>query len=211
KTEAGPLEVLRHAPDGDVPIAPHVSLTFSQPMVAVTSLAELEKLPSPAQLAPQPPGRWRWIGTKTLLFEPQGDVDRLPMATAYTVTVPAGTRSATGGSLAKEVSWKLATPPPTLQGFFPQDGPVTREPLLFASFAKRSDPQAGLSTVKVSSPGKEFGVRLATADEIKADTTVSRLAADAARDRQLVFRAAEPLPVDAYVTVAIGPGTPSAD
>ena len=34
----------------DVPLAPHVSLTFNQPMVPITSYAELEKLPVPARL-----------------------------------------------------------------------------------------------------------------------------------------------------------------
>jgi hypothetical protein len=38
KAEAGPLTVLRHMPDGAVPLAQHASLTFSQPMVSVTSL-----------------------------------------------------------------------------------------------------------------------------------------------------------------------------
>jgi septal ring-binding cell division protein DamX len=37
---AAALEVLRHAPDGDVPLAPNLSVTFSQPMVAVTSQEE---------------------------------------------------------------------------------------------------------------------------------------------------------------------------
>jgi hypothetical protein len=101
---AGPLRALRHAPDGEVPIAPHLSVTFSQPMVAVTSLAELEKIPSPVALKPTPPGRWRWIGTRTLLFEPTGG-ERLPMATEYTVEIPAGTRSATGGALAAAERW----------------------------------------------------------------------------------------------------------
>gem|GEM_PF-5137978 len=32
----GPLEVIRYSPDGDVPIAPSLSITFSQPMIAVT-------------------------------------------------------------------------------------------------------------------------------------------------------------------------------
>ena len=51
--------------------------------------AEAEKV-QPAELRPLPPGgRWRWVGTKTLLFEVE---PRLPMATEYSVTVPAGTR-----------------------------------------------------------------------------------------------------------------------
>ena len=47
---------------------------------------------------PQPPGEWRWVGTRTLVFEPEG---RFPMATDYRVEVPAGTRAATGGTLAE--------------------------------------------------------------------------------------------------------------
>ncbi|MBI4510792.1 MAG: hypothetical protein HY698_14245, partial [Deltaproteobacteria bacterium] len=67
--EAGPLTVLRRAPEGKVPLAPHLSVTFSQPMVPVTSVDELAKLPRPVRITPEPPGKWRWIGSKTLLFE----------------------------------------------------------------------------------------------------------------------------------------------
>jgi len=88
----GPLEVIRYSPEGDVPIAPSLSITFSQPMIAVTSQEEAAKY-VPVKLAPEPPGKWRWIGTQTLLFEP--DV-RFPMATQYSVTVPTGTKSASG-------------------------------------------------------------------------------------------------------------------
>ena len=90
ETSTGPLQVLRKLPVGDVPLAPHVSLTFSQPMVAVSSQAETQKV-QPATVEPQPPGHWRWLGAKTLLFE--ADAERMPMATEYKLTVPAGTRS----------------------------------------------------------------------------------------------------------------------
>src|SRR5262249_28017537 len=71
QTPSGPLEILRFAPEGEVPIAPHLSITFSQPMVAVTSNQDLAASEVPVKLTPQPPGKWRWVGTKTLLFEPQ--------------------------------------------------------------------------------------------------------------------------------------------
>src|SRR5262249_5111414 len=80
---AGPLEVLRYSPEGPVPMAPELSITFSQPMVALTSLDELT-INVPATLNPQPPGVWHWLGTRTLVFTP---VDRFPMATTYVVTV----------------------------------------------------------------------------------------------------------------------------
>ena len=87
---AGPLEVLRRMPEGDVPLAPHLSITFSQPMVALDSHEALAREAVPARLSPQPPGEWRWVGTRTLVFEPEG---RFPMATEYRVEVPAGTRA----------------------------------------------------------------------------------------------------------------------
>src|SRR5262249_15940891 len=71
ETPIGPLEVGRYAPEGDVPLAPHLTVTFSQPMVAVTSVEDLAARTVPVKLSPQPPGKWRWIGTKTLLFEPE--------------------------------------------------------------------------------------------------------------------------------------------
>ena len=38
---AEPLQVLRFAPEGEIPIAPFVSVTFSQPMVPLGTLADL--------------------------------------------------------------------------------------------------------------------------------------------------------------------------
>ena len=84
---AGPLEVLRRTPEGAVPQAPNLAVTFSQPMVAVTAHADLAAETRPVRITPEPPGRWRWVGTKTLLFEPEG---RFPMATDYTVRLRPG-------------------------------------------------------------------------------------------------------------------------
>src|ERR1051326_771924 len=114
QTNAGPLELIRYSPEGDVPIAPNLSVTFSQPMVAVTSQEEAAE-DVPVKLTPQPSGKWHWIGTKTLLFEP--DV-RFPMATKYAVTVPAETRSANGGTLSKAKTWTFSTPAPTVKNFY---------------------------------------------------------------------------------------------
>ena len=55
-------------------------------MIAVSSQEEAAKY-VPVKLSPEPTGKWRWIGTKTLLFEPAG---HFPMATRYSITVPLG-------------------------------------------------------------------------------------------------------------------------
>ena len=54
---AGPLEVLRRMPEGDVPLAPHLSITFSQPMVALDSHAGLAREASPGPAVPAAPRR----------------------------------------------------------------------------------------------------------------------------------------------------------
>ncbi len=205
---AGPLEVLRYQPDGDVPLAPYLSVTFNQPMVALTGLADLAQEASPVKLSPQPAGKWRWVGTKTLMFEPSG---RFPMATQYTVAIPAGTKSATGGVLASAVTWTFTTPPPTLKSSYPTRGPTRRDVLMFAAFDQRIDPAAVLKTVKVTAAAATISIRPATDAEVQADKTVSRLAQAAGEGRWLAFRAAELLPADSQITVTIGPDTPSGE
>jgi uncharacterized protein YfaS (alpha-2-macroglobulin family) len=204
----GPLEVVRYAPEGDVSLAPYLSVTFNQPMVALTGLQDLAAIDAPVRLSPLPPGEWRWVGTRTLEFHPQG---RFPMATRYTAEVPAGTASAAGGKLDAAVRWTFSTPPPKLVSSYPGGGSQPLDPIFFAAFDQRIDPQAVLDTVKVSAGAVSVSVRLATADEVAADEAVKRLAEDAGEGRWLAFRAAEPLPPDTQVTVVIGPGTPSAE
>lgn len=210
----GPLEVARFSPEGEVPLAPQLSVTFSQPMVAVTSQADSVAGNLPVRLTPRPEGRWRWVGTKTLLFETD---TRFPMATEYTVEVPAGTKSATGATFAAGKRWKFATPPPQVKSFYPTDGPHRRDPLMFVEFDQRVNPEAVLKTVHVRAGRAEYKMRLADKAEIEADETVKNLAAAAMKDRWLAFRVIDssranpepPLPADTTVNVVIGPETPS--
>jgi uncharacterized protein YfaS (alpha-2-macroglobulin family) len=213
---SGPLEVLRYSPEGDVPVVPQLSVTFSQPMVEITSHQETIASGVPVKLTPQPSGHWRWVGTKTLLFETEG---HFPMATEYTAEIPAGTKSATGASLAVAKSWKFTTPPPVMKSSYPNDGPTTRDPLMFVEFDQRINPAAIVNTIRARSGGREWKTRLATNKEIAADDDVSKLAAGAIKDRWLAFRVVDPaqaisrapLPSGSPISVTIGPGTPSAE
>ncbi|MBC7929279.1 MAG: Ig-like domain-containing protein, partial [Rubrivivax sp.] len=211
----GEVKVLRYSPQGDVPLAPQLSLTFSQPMVAVTSQEEAARI-VPASVSPLPAGRWRWLGTKTLIFDPADE--RLPMATEYMVTVPAGTRSASGGATKTPVTWKFATPPPKLTRKFPENAPVRRDAIIFMEFDQRVDAEAVLRNVSVRGGAVALRVRLAKDDEIAADENVKRLAKDAGKGRWLALRAVnasgdvrDALPSDSGISVSVGPGTPSAE
>ncbi len=209
---AGPLEVLRYAPEGEISIAPFVSVTFNQPMVALGTLEDLASQTVPVRVNPEMPGTWRWIGTKTLTFEYDSDlIDRLPKATEYTLTIPAGTKSITGGTLAQAVEWKFTTPAPIAVTIYPRDIPQPLQPLIFIAFDQRIEPQAVLETVQLYAGSTSYDLTLASDAEIQKDKQVSQLVKNALDGRWLVFKAAKPFPAETSVSVTIGPGTPSAE
>ena len=72
-------EVLRYQPEGDVPLAPRITITFATPMVPLTSHDTLAKSAVPAKMTPDIEGNWRWVGTKTLFFDPVGRARPLPI------------------------------------------------------------------------------------------------------------------------------------
>jgi hypothetical protein len=201
------LQVLRWSPEGDVPVAPQLSITFSQPMVAVTSQSD-GAATVPVTLSPTPKGKWRWIGTRTLLFEPAG---RFPMATTYRAFVAAGVTPAAGAPSRAAVEWTFTTPAPTLTARYPDGVPARRDTLMFAAFDQRIDAQAVLARLRLIAGQGARDLRLATADEVQADEDVQRLVKQAGDGRWLAFRARDPLPPDTGVTVSVDAGTPSAE
>ena len=87
KQEAGPLVIERFSPnqtESNHPLA-NVTITFNQPMIAVSSLDEKMNIEDLGiSLTPKLEGRWRWTGTKTVRFEPK---HRLPYSTKYILKV----------------------------------------------------------------------------------------------------------------------------
>jgi uncharacterized protein YfaS (alpha-2-macroglobulin family) len=215
-TASDKLEVLRYTPEGEVRLAPHLSVTFSQPMVAIISPTAAVAENLPVRLAPQPEGKWRWVGTKTLLFEPAG---RFPMATHFAVEIPAGTKSATGASLNTAKSWAFATPAPVVKSSYPGNQEAQPpKPLLFVEFDQRINAEDVARLIRIQAGAQSFRARLATNDEIEADDKVKKLVKAAHENYWLAFRAVSPvnqtdalLPASSTVTVTISAGTPSAE
>ncbi len=210
--EIGPLGVMRYAPEGEIPIAPFLNVTFNQPMVPLATLDQLAAEDVPVKLTPEMPGVWKWLGTQTLTFEYRSDeMNRFPMATEFTAEVPAGTTSAVGGVLAEAVRWTFRTPAPQVVANYPNSGPQPRDPLLFVAFNQAIDPAAVLATIRASASGQTFPLRLATEAEIAASEHVANLAKRAGDGRWLAFNAETEFPADTTVTIDVGPGTPSAE
>ena len=207
-----PLQVSRFAPEGDVDVVPFISLTFNQPMVPLGTLPDLAQHEAPVRISPELKGTWRWLGSKTLTFEFDSEqIDRLPKATIYRVTVPAGTKSLWGNALAEDFVFTFSTPPPTVVNTYPGGEAQPRDPLFFVAFDQRIDPHKVLGTIQVTADNQRVELRLATEQEIQANLTVKQLAKQALEGRWLAFKATQLLPAAAKVHVTIGPGVPSAE
>jgi len=206
---AAVLEVARRAPEGPVDReAAEVLVTFSQPMVPLSAVGDVQAPAVPVRLSPLPEGAWRWLDTRTLRFAARA---ALPAATEYTVEIPAGTRSATGAALAEPVRWSFRTPAPTAIGAWPQGFPTALAPLLVVAFDQRVDAAAVLRATRLRAGAAEVPLRVATAAEVAADTQAARLTAGLRANEWVAFRPASALPAGTRARVTVGPGTPSAE
>lgn len=205
------LKVLRYMPEGDVPLAPELSVTFNHPMVAVTSQDDAATM-QPVTLTPTPPGgRWRWLGTRTILFDP---LVRFPQATVFKVEVPAGTKAATGEVLRDRVAFTFTTPPPkVVQSWTDPYGPQHLDVPIFVKFDQRIDAAAVLAQTRVLV--NTLAVAIQPVADPLADKNLKPLVEAARRDDQdgrwIAFRTVDKFPKDAQITVEIGAGTPSAE
>ena len=59
KVKVRALKILRFSPEGDVPLAPRLSVTFSQPMVPITAHDDTVAAGVPVKLTPKLDGKWR--------------------------------------------------------------------------------------------------------------------------------------------------------
>jgi hypothetical protein len=207
----GPFEVLRYGPEGEVGIAGQISISFDRPMIAVSGHDDSVAAGVPLQMQPQVPGQWRWVGTRTLLFEPEAA--RLPMATEYRVQVDPAARAADGSAPASTTQWTFSTPAPVLQTRFPEGSGARLQPLIVLGFDQRIDAAAMQPFVRLEIAGGKPGprLRLASEDEIKAEGAASALWQGLDPQRTLLLLPESPLPTETGVSVVLSAGAPSAE
>lgn len=211
-SKASALEIIRFSPEGNAPLVSEMSVTFSQPMVAVASQAQAAGESVPVRLTPAGlKGKWRWLGTSTLIFDAEG---RFPMATKFVATVPAGTKSAFGGgALQRDVSWSFTTPPPKVEKFAPNSQTsqtLRRDIFMAASFNQEIDENAVLQKIVVTANGKRLPIRLATGEANGSHIVVQQLG-NIQPKRWMAFRTVDPLPPDSEINVTFESGLPSAE
>jgi hypothetical protein len=107
--QAADLRVRAAAPTGEISIlaqANEIRVVFAEPMVA------LGKIPEPVtapffRVSPARKGAFRWAGTDTLVFTPEGP---LPYATKFTVTIDTTATSIAGNRLPAAYEFSFTTP-----------------------------------------------------------------------------------------------------
>jgi uncharacterized protein YfaS (alpha-2-macroglobulin family) len=132
---AGAFAVVFAAPRGETRGASEVTVVFNRPVHAL-EVAGDEAAP-PVRIAvagteQAPRGGWRWMGTSAAVFSPESarspesglehPAPRLPSATEYHVTVPAGTRALSGEALAQPYAWSFSTSRPRVERLEPSEG-----------------------------------------------------------------------------------------
>ncbi len=201
----------RYSPEGKIHTAQAITLTFSQPMIALQSL-DMSDAFIPAEVSPKTEGSWRWMGTRTVVFEPK--IHHLPMSTDYEVTVPATLKDAAGRPIDKEHKFSFSTERLKIQGTYPYGGTVGPEPVCYMTFNQPVEPQKIIKFIQLrenNSSKEAVAIKLVEKDKIPDDVPAYGAAKNAEKDRFVAFRPTAPLKADTSYQIVLLKGAPAAE
>jgi uncharacterized protein YfaS (alpha-2-macroglobulin family) len=138
------LTVVVSRPQGNWKGEVRPTVTFSKPVKSlemVESQRAGDKESPFARIEPPLKGEWRWLGSASVEFVPEGLV---PYATSYTVTIVKGMKALDGSAMAADHAFTFNTPKPEIQEVFPRAGynwikPDEKFRLLFNQPVKEAD------------------------------------------------------------------------
>jgi alpha-2-macroglobulin len=209
---AQPPRVLRVQPTGEIQDTKAISIAFSQPMVPLASVEDTRAVAVPATLEPALPGRWRWLGTHLLTFEPDR---RLPGSTHFKVTIPQGFRSALGTDLAETAEFTFSTPPMRVLDFYPDYDALPQSPIV-VTFDQDIDPAAvepfvHLELIRDEGDPRPVRVRPMTRAQFEAHPHVKKHELSWQEKRTLALLPDRPLLLDREYRIVVLEGAPSAE
>lgn len=111
----GPLAVVVARPQGDARADVRPAITFNKPIAALGDT----RPPAGFTLTPAINGEWRFIGSSSVEFVPEG---LLPFATTFEVGVPATLTGLDGSTLAAPATFRFETLRPRLVATAPEQG-----------------------------------------------------------------------------------------
>lgn len=132
--ESAGVRVRRVTPAGEVDAARNLTLSFDRPVAPIGWEGVPEVL-----LAPEIEGRWRALGTSTLVLEP---ADRLPGSSDITVQVVAGATMPNGAKVAASFESQVSTSPIRLLRSYPDKQlPSRQAAVVVLCFDQRVEPR----------------------------------------------------------------------
>ena len=206
------LRVVRINAEGTFHALSELSISFSQPMVALSDLSTVNDVANiPVKLTPQPEGKWRWVDSQTLIFKPSGG--GFPKSTTYKGTVPVGTASINGVKLEQPRSFEFTLPTPSIETFVPQSQVGDLQPTILALFDQKIDPAAVRKHLRATVSGAnqkgEIELQLVSQQQVIADQTLNGYVANVDAARWLALKPSQPLPLASTIKVVLTAGCPS--
>jgi uncharacterized protein YfaS (alpha-2-macroglobulin family) len=187
----GYLEVTQVIPaEGtqDVEAAARITVMFNRPVVPLTSLAEMEKLPQPLSFDPPIEGQGEWLNTSIYSFTPAG---ALIGGATYTARVDGGLADTSGATLRDDFRWQFSVAPPQVVGQspYPDADLVPVETAIQVQFNQAIDSESARAAFSLSRTG------LLGARPVEGTVTVS--------GSQLTFQPADWLNFDTEYRVKV--------
>lgn len=130
-----------------------VSITFNQPVVALSEESAFSAADCPLQIVPATDGTCRFSGTQTLQFEPAQDWTE---ATEYQVTLLGGFASRVGkGKLPADYHFSFTTQRPRVRSVLPSDKEqwIDVRPLIFVTLNQPVNLASAQRALRVTYPG----------------------------------------------------------
>lgn len=112
-----PPKVAMAVPVNTTSVDSKITVMFDRPLVALTTLDELDKKTIPLTISPEVKGKGKWLGTSAFQFTPD---TRFDYSTTYTVTVPAGVKTLDEGVLENPYVFTFTTPKIEYVGELPE-------------------------------------------------------------------------------------------
>jgi uncharacterized protein YfaS (alpha-2-macroglobulin family) len=141
-----------------------VVVVFNKTMVPLAALPEGDGS-GPLTIEPAIQGKYRWMGTNTLVFIPS---DTLTLATRYTVTIPADTKALSGERLRKPYQWSFETARPQFMksNIYDQARGVTLSPKIYLLFNQKISLASAKESIQLSDNSANYPrvIRIAQGD-----------------------------------------------
>lgn len=205
--QKGSLKVLRKRPVGKVKDVDHIAVSFSAPMIELTDHAQSISGAVPIEISPKLKGKWRWVGTQTVLFTPD---EKVPGSTLFKLRIPKSTKSVHHQKIEGEKAWSFETSRVELIDYYPKRGPQELSSKMALILNQKIDESKIKNSIEVKANGQVWPFKLLGVNKVK-DDEMKRFLQRYEDQSLLLLKPTRNFPKDAKIQVTLKKGAPSAE